>query len=335
MRAILIKDDKGPVENLYLGEVPKPEIRSDEVLVKIKAFGLNRMDISQREGFYPPPAGASTILGVEFSGYISEIGADVSGWQLNDEVLGLIGGGAYAEYIAVPATHILPKPAHLSWAEAASIPENFLTAFQAIVIYGEVTKDDNVLVHAGASGVGVAAIQLARLYGARTVTATASTQGKLDWLLNMPNGATHAANYKTRDFSSVIEDVTGGKGANVVVDFVGRSHWKRNIESLAVDGRMTMLALLSGSEVDSIDLRPILFKRLRIQGSTLRSRSATYQADLIARVKTEIIPKITGKDGNGPLRVYIHKIYPWSEIQDAHREMQANGNSGKIIAEVI
>jgi len=335
MRAILIKNDKGPAENLYLGEAPKPEPGLGEVIVKIRAFGINRMDLLQRDGFYPPPAGSSTILGVEFSGHISEIGADVSGWQIDDEVLGLVGGGAYAEYIAVPATHILRKPDRLTWAEAASIPENFLTAFQALVMYGEVKRDDNVLVHAGASGVGVAAIQLARLYGARTVTATASTQDKLNWLLKMPNGATHTANYKIQDFSPVVKDATGGQGANVVIDFAGPSHWKQNIESLAVDGRMTILALLSGSKVDSVDLKPILNKRLRIQGSSLRSRSVAYQADLISRFNNEVLPKFTGENGDEPLRIYIHKVYPWTEIQDAHREIQANANSGKIIAEVV
>jgi len=226
------------------------------------------------------------------------------------------------------------KPSHLSWVEAASIAENFLTAFQALVLCAELKKGANVLVHAGASGVGVAAIQIARFYEAQTVTATASTREKLDWLLGLPNGATHVANYKTEDFSAVVKKATNNKGADVVVDFVAKSHWKQNIESLAVDGHMTMLALLSGSEVD-IDLRPILFKRLRIQGSTLRSRSIAYQADLIARFEREILGHLTGPQGTGPMKIYIHKIYPWAEIQDAHREMQANANSGKIVVEVV
>ncbi|KAF9468670.1 quinone oxidoreductase [Collybia nuda] len=342
MRAVLIKDGKGPIENLYIGETTKPGPRSGEVLVKIKAFGLNRMDISQREGFYPPPAGSSSILGVEFSGEISEVGAGVSEWRVKDEVLGLAGGvslnrthGAYAEYIVAPATHILRKPKDLSWVEAAGIPEVFLTAFQALVMYGEVKTQDDVLVHAGASGVGVAAIQLARLYGANAVIATASTQEKTEWLLNIPNGATHTANYKIDDFSTVVKDVTNGKGVDVVIDFVGQSHWKKNIDSMAVDGKMTMLALLSGSEVAEVDLKPILYKRLRIQGSTLRSRSISYQADLIARFNREVLQKITGAEGNGPVRLYIYKVYPWTEIQEAHRTMQSNTNSGKIIVEVV
>jgi len=186
------------------------------------------------------------VLGVEFSGQISELGPGVSGWKLDDEVMGLAGGGAYAEYIVVAEGNIIKKPTRLSWVDAASIPENFLTAFQALVVYGEVKKGENVLVHAGASGVGIAAIQLARVYGALTVTATASTQEKLDWLLSIPNGATNAANYKTQNFAEEVKKVTGGNGADVIIDFVGQSHWNHNIDALAVDGRMTMLSFLSG-----------------------------------------------------------------------------------------
>ncbi|PPQ88406.1 hypothetical protein CVT25_011285 [Psilocybe cyanescens] len=283
MRAILVKGGKGSAESLYIGEAPAPTPSATEVIVKIKAFGLNRMDISQREGKYPPPPGSSTILGVEFSGTVSQLGSDVSSWKVGDEVLGLAGGGAYAEFIGVNQTHIIPKPPHLTWAEAASIPEVFLTAFQALVVIGQVKKDDNVLVHAGASGVGVSAIQLARIYGARTVTATTSTQEKIDWLLTLPNGATHAANYKTEDFAAVVKQVTESKGVDVVIDFVGQTHFNKNIDAMATDGRMTMLSLLSGAVVESVNLVPILYKRLHIEGSTLRSRSLEYQSDLIAR----------------------------------------------------
>ncbi|KAK6992541.1 quinone oxidoreductase PIG3 [Favolaschia claudopus] len=335
MRAVLIKNESGPAENLYIGEAETPAPRADEILVKIKAFGLNRMDISQRNGLYPPPAGSSTILGVEFSGQVAQVGSNVSRWKIDDEVMGLAGGGAYAEYIVVLQTHVVSKPSRLSWVEAASIPECFLTAFQAVVVYGEIKPNNDVLVHAGASGVGVAAIQLARLNGAKTITATASTQEKLDWLLSLPNGATHTANYKTQDFSQVVKEVTQNKGVDVVVDFVGQSHFVKNLDSLAVDGRMTMLALLSGATVASFNLTPILYKRLRIQGSTLRSRSAQYQADLIARFDKEVLPLITGQSSDGPIKTYIHKVYSWNDIQDAHREMESNSTSGKIIAEVV
>ncbi|GBE85078.1 quinone oxidoreductase [Sparassis latifolia] len=335
MRAVLIREEKGPLENLYLGETTRPSPKQGEVLVKIKAFGVNRMDILQREGKYALPADASKILGVEFSGHVVEVGRDVAEWKEGDEVFGLTSGGAYAEYIVVLPANLLRKSPSLTWEEAASIPENFLTAFQALVVIAEVRRGDDVLIHAGASGVGVAAIQLARLYGANTVTATASTKEKLDWLISMPNGATHSINYKSRDFAAAVKKITNGKGVDVIIDAVGQSHWHKNIDALAVDGRMTLLGLLSGGEVPSFNLAPILFKRLKIEGSTLRSRSPDYQAKLISRFKDEVLGFLTGSAGEGALRTYIHKVYPWTEIQAAHREMEANKNSGKIIAEVV
>ncbi|KDQ62036.1 hypothetical protein JAAARDRAFT_54076 [Jaapia argillacea MUCL 33604] len=335
MRAVLIKDGKGPADNLYVGETDKPSVTPDSVVVKVKAFGLNRMDLYQREGRYPVPPGASTIMGVEFSGTVAKIGSQVTEWEVGDEVLGLAGGGAYAEYILLPHNMIVKKPAHLSWVEAASIPENFLTAFQALVLTADVKAGDDVMIHAGASGVGIAAIQMARSYGARHVIATASTSEKLDWLLSIPNGATHAINYKTQDFAAEVKKITDGKGVNVIIDFVGQSHWHKNIDSLAIDGRMTLLATLSGNEVNNVNLGPILYKRLKIQGSTLRSRSPQYQADLINRFKAELLCDITGSDGDGKLRTYIHKVYPWTAIRDAHKEMEANKNTGKIICEIV
>jgi len=167
------------------------------------------------------------------------------------------------------------------------------------------------------------------------VIVTASTKEKLDSLLSMPNGATHVANYKTQDFSAEVKKATDGRGVNVLIDFVGQSHWNKNIDSLALEGRMTVLALMSGSEVPCANIAPILYKRLHIQGSTLRSRTQDYQANLIQKFKAEILKLITGREGNGPLKTYIHKVYPWSEIQDAQREMEADKNSGKIIAEIV
>ncbi|KIJ96160.1 hypothetical protein K443DRAFT_682494 [Laccaria amethystina LaAM-08-1] len=335
MQAVLIKDGKGPVENIYIGETSIPTLQPGQVLVKVKAFGLNRMDISQREGNYPPPPGSSEILGVEFSGIVSNAGTDISEWKVGDEVLGLVGGGAYAEYIAVYHTHLLKKPSHLTWAEAASIPENFLTAFQALVLVGKITEGDNVLIHAGASGVGVSALQLARVYGAHTVTATTSTQEKIDWLLNLPNGATHAANYKTEDFAAVVKKVTQNKGVDVIIDSVGQSHFNQNLEAMAVDGRMTVLAHMSGAVVEKANLAPILYKRLHIEGSTLRRRTLKYQAELIAQFRQEVFGKITSEGGEGPVRTYVYKVFPWSEIQEAHKELETNKNAGKIIVEVV
>jgi len=333
MRAVLVKNGAGGVENLYIGETPKPSLASGQVLVKIKAFGLNRMDISQREGKYPVPPGASQILGVEFSGHVVELGSGVSEWKTGDEVFGLTTGGAYAEYIVVFEKELLPKPAHLSWIDAASIPEVWITAFQALVVIGKVKEGESVLIHAGASGVGLAASQLARFYGAKTVISTASSKEKLDFVTNLPGGtlgATHAVNYKTQDFAEEVKKITNGKGVDVVIDFVGQSHWQKNIDSLAVDGRMTMLSLLSGAQVSNFNLLPLLYKRLHIEGSTLRARTVEYKEELVSRFKREALDGLL----NGKLRSYVHKVYPWAEIQDAHREMEADKNIGKIIAEI-
>jgi len=195
----------------------------------------------------------------------------------------------------------------------------------------EFKPGDGVLIHTGASGVGLAANQLARTWQATNVVTTASTSDKLDWLLKMPNGPTHAVNYKTQDFAAEVKKITNGKGVDVIVDFPGQSHFVKNIDALAVDGRMTMLALLSGAEVSSFSLLPILYKRLRIQGSTLRSRSEEYQADLIKRFTLTVGDSITGESGVGPLRTFIHKVYSMSNIQDAHRDMESNTTVGKLI----
>jgi len=345
MLAILIKDGKGPVENLYVGETTTPVPDAGQVLVKIKAFGLNRMDLSQREGRYPMPKNASSILGVEFSGTVADVGPEpeagsiqaeaIKRWSEGDEVYGLATGGAYAEYIVVNATHLIAKPKHLSWVEAASIPEAFLTAFQALFLLADLKPSEDVLVHAGASGVGLAAIQLARFVGAKTVTSTSSTKEKLDFITSIHNGATIGVNYKTEDFAAEVKKVTGGKGVDVVIDFVGQSHWDKNIDSLGLDGRMVMLALLSGSSIPDCDLVPLMRKRLHIIGTTLRVRPTEYQAGLISRFTKEAAGSITGKDGNGELRTYIDKVYPWDRIQDAHRDIAANTNIGKIVMEVV
>ncbi|KAF9069505.1 quinone oxidoreductase [Rhodocollybia butyracea] len=334
MRAILIKDGKGPIENLYFGERPEPEVPKDYVLVKIKAFGLNGMDPIQRRGEYPLPPGTTDILGVEFSGHVSAVGEGVSKWKQGDEVFGLAIGGAYAEYIAVNQTYILPKPSHLSWVDAASIPEVYITAYQALFRVAQIKRGENVLIHSGASGVGLAAIQLARMSGANSVITTASTKEKLDWLLSIPNGATHTVNYKTEDFAAVAMEVTNGKGVDVIVDFVGQSHWTKNIEALAYDGRMVHLAMLSGSIVKEMDLKKIIFKRLHILGSTLRARDYEYKSALISDFGNEFGSSITGRDGEGPIKTYVQKVYSWKDIHAATHTLEAGKGIGKIVMEV-
>ncbi|CAE6452504.1 unnamed protein product [Rhizoctonia solani] len=330
MRAVLVKNNGQSADDLYIGERPKPTPDSKEVLVKIVAFGVNRMDLMQRKGGYPLPPGASDILGVEFSGTIEELGSDVSGFEVGQEVIGLAYGGAYAEYVTLSAGNIMPKPKNLSWVEAAAIPENFITAFQALISICELKSGESVLIHAGAGGVGVAANQLARLYGAKHVITTASSKEKLDFLHNMPKGSTHEVNYREQNFAEEVAKITDGEGVNVIIDFIGPDYWDKNIEALAKDGRMAILASMSGPEVPKVNLLKLLYKRLRIQGSTLRSRSPEYQGALVKRFWDECGSHFQGDE----LNVHIHKTYKWTEVAEAHKEMEANKTMGKIIVEI-
>ncbi|QRV91877.1 Zinc-binding dehydrogenase [Ceratobasidium sp. AG-Ba] len=332
IRAILVKNKGESADDLYIGERPKPKPDAKEVLVRIVAFGINRMDIMQRKGGYPLPPGASDILGVEFSGTVEELGTEVTGLSVGQEVIGLAYGGAYAEYITLAAGNIMPKPKNLSWIEAAAIPENFITAFQALIKICELQKGENALIHAGASGVGVAANQLAAFYGAKNIITTASSKEKLDFLTKMPKGATHGVNYREQNFADEVAKITDGQGVDVIVDFIGPDYWEKNIEAIAKDGRMVLLASMSGQIVNNVNLVKLLYKRVRVQGSTLRARSPEYQADLISSF---------WKDGesafeDGRLKVYIHhKTYKWQDISEAHKEMEANKTMGKIIVEIV
>ncbi|GAA5901525.1 hypothetical protein JCM6882_006304 [Rhodosporidiobolus microsporus] len=334
MRAILVKDSKGQnAEDLYLGEAQRPTLTEgdDRVLVKIKAFGLNRMDIMQRMGKYPLPPGTSPIIGVEFSGTIEEAGS--SSFKVGEPVFGLATGGAYAEYISVPVGMVTRKPDNVSWVQAAAVPENWLTAYQALFLIADLQPGQSVLIHAGASGVGLAAIQLAKAFGAGLVIATAGTDEKVSFV------AQHGAkgiNYKTQKFAEEVAKLTDKQGVNVVIDFVGQDYWASNIESLARDGRMVMLGLLSGPKTkDPLDLSQILYKRLRIEGTTLRSRSLEYQTNLLQEFSKKALDKVFSKCGGGDgLDLVIHKVYDWTDIVSAHQEMEAARNIGKIICEV-
>ncbi|KAJ1030759.1 hypothetical protein NDA18_001995 [Ustilago nuda] len=341
MKAILVKDGKGPSSSLYLGEAPVPELGDDEVLVKIKAFGLNRMDIMQREGNYPLPPHAPQIMGVEFSGHIiSTKGLKDIQWKVGQEVFGLALGGAYAEYIKVPARMILEKPSELDWVQAAAIPENYLTAFQALRTIASMQKGENVLIHAGASGVGLAAIQLARAFGAGKIFITAGSTEKIDFCKQI--GADEGFNYKAGDWSEELAKHTGAKGpagsVDVIADFIGAPYFNGNLQSLKQDGRMVMLAFMGGAKIKETVIAQILFKRLRIEGSTLRSRTVEYQSDLVQGfVREKGLERLiwgARKDGGEGSKLVIHKVYSWKDIKEAHDEMEANKNIGKIIVTV-
>ncbi|KAI8904538.1 NADPH:quinone reductase [Powellomyces hirtus] len=303
----------GSADGLALGTADKPLPNRNDLLVKVHSFALNRMDIMQRDGKYPVPPGASPILGVEFAGVVEAAGDGVTKAKVGDRICGLLSGGCYAEYVLVPEDLAIPIPDNVSFEKAAAFPEAQFTAYQALFWINDLKEGEDVLIHAGASGVGLAAIQLAKWKRAGRIIATAGTASKLKHCKE--HGATHAINYKEESFKEKINEITEGKGVNCIVDFIGATYWNDNIASLGRDGRMVLLGFLGGMKLDQFDLSPLLLKRLKIEGSTLRSRSEEYTARLRTAVVKDVLPMLA----SGALDVRICKIFPWTEIVDAHK----------------
>ena len=325
MKAIIVKKPGGS-DQLEIGDWKMPICGEDEILVKVKATALNRADILQREGKYPPPINASPILGLEISGIIEEVGSKVFKWKNGDKVFGLIPGGGYAEYAVINENMAMEIPDNLSFEEAAAIPEVFLTAFQSLVWLGNLKPAEYFLIHAGASGVGTAAIQLAREIGAKIIITASKEKHKVCKEL----GADLTIDYKTQDFKTEVLKITNNYGADVIIDFIGGSYFKRNVESLTRDGRLVILATLSGGAVESFDVRQVLTKRLKIIGSALRSRSLDYQIKLTNDFKDFAYNKIK----RGRIKPVIDQIYNWKDVAEAHRKMEENRNIGKIVLEI-
>lgn len=321
---------KGDSDALFINhETPKPRPAEGQALVRVKAFGINRMDIIQRQGFYPLPPQAPTTLGVEFSGIIESFGSgDHGNVEKGDEVIGLAYGGAYAEYIAVSTRMLLHKPPFMNWVTGAGIPETWITATQALHQVLDFVKGKSILWHAGASGVSIAGIQLSRLAGAAKVFATAGSEEKCDFITK-ELGATAAFNYKTQNWMEEIMRHTENKGVDYIVDFVGGGYFQQNISAAARDGRIVILGTLGGDKVPEADISQILYKRLRIEGSTLRSRDEEYQGRLRNKLE-EYLPSFE----SGRLKIYIDKVYPWEEIQEAHKHVEESKNVGKVICTV-
>lgn len=287
------------------------------------------MDIIQRRGFYPVPPQAPSTLGVEFSGTVESLGpGEHGGFRRGDDVFGLAYGGAYAEYVAVSTKMLLHKPAGLTHEQCASLPEAWITATQALHKVLGFSKGKSILWHAGASGVAVAGIQLSLAAGASAVYATAGTPEKCDFVTSRL-GATAAFNYKTQDWASEIKDKTGGSGVDCIVDFVGASYFQKNLDVAARDGRIVMLGTLGGRTVPEADIGVILYKRLRIEGSTLRSRDEVYQGELRNKLETYLPDFESGK-----LKVILDTVMPWEKIQEAHKYMEDGKNSGKIVCTI-
>lgn len=331
MRAVDIKGGKGERDALFINaETPKPVPTAGQTLVKIKAFGINRADIMQRRGSYNPPPQASRTLGVEYSGVIESFGSDDhQGFKVGDEVFGLAYGGAYAEYIAVSIRMLLRKPKGLTHEQCAGIPEVWMTATQALHLLLGFVEGKSILWHAGASGVSVAGIQLAKAAGASEIYATAGSQEKVDFITSQL-GATAAFNYKTQDWVSEIKAKTGGKGVDFIVDFIGGDYFQKNLDVAARDGSLLILGTLSGGNVPNANISMILFKRLRVLGSTLRSRDEEYQGRLRDRLE-KYIPDFESQK----FKIYLDLVLPWDKIQDAHEHIENAKNLGKIVCTIV
>ncbi|KAI1778329.1 quinone oxidoreductase putative [Hypoxylon cercidicola] len=330
MKAVDIKNGVGPATSLFVNaQTPKPEPKEGEALVSVKAFGLNRMDLIQRVGKYPLPPGASTILGVEFSGTVESFGPGAhGGFRVGDAVFGLAYGGAYAEYIAVSTKMLLRKPDSFTWEVAAGIPETFMTATQALHLIGEFAPGQTVLWHAGASGVSIAGIQLSRDSGAGAIYATAGSDEKCRFV-ERELGATRCFNYRTQDWAKEVLDATGGKGIDLIIDFIGASYFQKNLTAAAKDARWVMLGLMGGAVLDGVDCSMLLFKRIRLEGSTLRSRDTDYQARLRDKL-AEYIPDFE----SGKLKVLIDTVLPMGDVVKAHQLLEENKTTGKIICTI-
>nr|XP_013812551.1 PREDICTED: quinone oxidoreductase PIG3-like isoform X2 [Apteryx mantelli mantelli] len=324
-------DCPGGPENLYVKEVMKPHPGEGEVLVKVSASALNRADLLQRRGTYPPPKGASEILGLEAAGIVAGFGPGCKGrWKIGDAVMALLSGGGQAEYVTVPEGYLMPIPNDMTFIQAAAIPEAWLTAFQLLHFVGKIQKGETVLIHAGASGVGTAAIQLVRLAKAIPIV-TAGTQEKLKATANL--GAAAGFNYKTEDFSEKVLAFTQGSGVDIILDCVGGSYWEKNLNCLSTDGRWIIYGLLSGGEVHGDLFARLLSKRGSIHTSLLRSRKKEYKEQLVKAFTESVLPCFSG--GACPrLRPLVDSTHLLHEIAEAHRCMEENKNIGKIVIEM-
>lgn len=322
MKAIEILRPGGP-DVLQLCDRPKPVPGQGEVLIKVHAAGINRPDVFQRKGLYPVPPGASDLPGLEVAGDIVGGYPESAGYSPGDRVCALVQGGGYAEYCVAPALQCLPVPAGLTMAEAASLPETFFTVWSNVFDRARLSAGDTLLVQGGSSGIGVTAIQMASALGHR-VFATAGSDEKCHACEQL--GAERAINYRNEDFVEAVKSVTGGKGADVILDMVGGDYLPREIKCLADDGRIALIALLGGSKA-TIDLEQVLRRRLTITGSTLRPRSVSFKAAIASSLREKIWPLIE----RGRIRPMIHQKFQLDQAADAHRLMESGSHIGKIV----
>lgn len=317
----------GGPEVLRVATGPVPQPRADEVLIRVQAAGVNRPDVQQRLGVYPPPPGASPLLGLEVAGEVVAAGAEVTTHRVGDRVCALTNGGGYAGYCVAPAPQALPWPAGYDAIRAAALPETYFTVWANVFMLGRLAPGETLLVHGGTSGIGVTAIQLAHAFGA-TVYATAGSDEKVAACVKL--GADAAINYRTADFLAEIQRLTGKRGVDVVLDMVGASYLPRNLRCLAMDGRLVIIAFLGGSKVEALDLVPIMTKRLTVTGSTMRPRSTAQKGAIAAALQARVWPLLEA----GRCGPVIHQVFPLAEAAAAHALMESSAHIGKIMLNV-
>jgi NADPH2:quinone reductase len=288
---------------------------------------VNRPDVAQRAGSYPPPPGASPIIGLEVAGEVVAVGPEVTAFRLGDRVCALTNGGGYAQYCVAPEAQTLYWPRGYDAIRAAALPETYFTVWANLFMLGRLARGESVLVHGGSSGIGVTAIQLAHEFGA-TVYVTAGTEAKLEACRRL--GAAAAINYRTQDFAAEIKTLTGGRGVDVVLDMVGAPYFQPNLRCLAMDGRLVQIAFLNGSRADSVDLLPIMLRRLTVTGSTMRPRSTAQKGEIAAELRTKVWP-VLDAGRCGPV---IHATFPLEQAAEAHTLMESSTHIGKIMLTV-
>lgn len=313
----------GAADMLVLESAPLPELKPGEVLIKVAFAGVNRPDIGQRAGSYPPPPDASPIPGLEVSGTIAAMAPDVTTRNIGDVVCALVAGGGYAEYCAAPAAWCLALPAGLTLEHAGGVPENYFTVWNNLFDRSHLAHGETVLIHGGSSGIGLCAIQLAKAFGATVIT-TAGSADKVAYCRDI--GADHAIDYKTQDFVAEVARITGKRGVNVVLDMVGGDYVEKNLRCMAVDGRMSIIAFQKGSRIEC-DWVNIMAKRLTITGSTMRRSPFQRKAELAQELSEQVWPLFA----KGALKVVVDSVFPLADAASAHRRMETSQHIGKIL----
>ena len=324
MKAVEIRQP-GPPEALVIADRPTPSPAAGEVLIKVAAAGVNRPDVMQRLGNYPPPPGITDIPGLEIAGTVEQVGSDVRDWRIGDRVCALVAGGGYAEYCAAPAPQCLPVPKGMDFVHAAAIPETFFTVWTNVFQRGGLSKGESILIHGGASGIGTTAIQLACAFGAQPIFATAGSWEKCARCEEL--GATRGINYREQDFVDVVKTMTAGKGVDVVLDMVGGDYVPRNMDAAAVDGRLVSIAFIAGSIKAQINIFAMMQKRLTLTGSTLRARSVAEKGAIAAGLKAHVWPLLEARK----VSPVIHATFPLRDAAEAHRVMEAGTHIGKLV----